>query len=106
MFPRNGRFSNNPAGSRISSIGWINEAHKSLLFLGSNDGVVRVWNGLLESGCGGPEGILSPKLVTAFHAAPVNANNNEVVLGVCLLFASYICPYGGKCPEIYLKIIA
>lgn len=57
----------------MSSIGWINDAHKSLLLLGSNDGVVRVWDGMLEAGAGGAGEMCSPELVTAFHAAPVSA---------------------------------
>lgn len=69
---RYGGFSNrNPSGSRMTSIGWINEAHKSLLLMGSDDGVVRIWNGLLEAGTRGAGGMRPPQLVTALHAATV-----------------------------------
>lgn len=57
----------------MSSIGWINEARESLLLLGSDDGVVRVWNGILETAIRDEAGVRPPRLVTAFSAAPVSA---------------------------------
>eukprot|EP00937_MAST-01D_sp_MAST-1D-sp2_P006191 g6191.t1 len=40
-------FSNtNPAGSRVTSMGWMNEEADALLYVGSDDGVVRVWSSI------------------------------------------------------------
>ncbi|CAN0506256.1 unnamed protein product, partial [Phaeothamnion confervicola] len=42
----------NGRGSRLTSMQWANEASASLLLVGSDDGVVRVWDSLLEAGYG------------------------------------------------------
>ncbi|CAN0157751.1 unnamed protein product [Laminaria digitata] len=55
----------------MSSVCWINEVHNSLLLTGSDDGVVRVWNGVLEAGAYGVGGMRPPELVTALRAVPV-----------------------------------
>ncbi|CAM9089710.1 unnamed protein product [Chrysoparadoxa australica] len=56
----------NARGSRMTVLGWLNETSDSLLYAGSDDGIVRVWHGLLQAGEHGME----PRLVSAFHAAP------------------------------------
>lgn len=70
---RYGSFENlHPSHSRMTSMEWVNEAQESLLLTGSDDGVVRVWVGLLQAGMYGPENMVPPRLVTALHAAPVS----------------------------------
>ena len=50
-------FSNtNPAGSRVTSLGWMNEGTDPLLFVGSDDGVVRVWGSIQDDGVVGGGG--------------------------------------------------
>jgi len=62
-------FSNrNPKKSRITSISWINEMSTSLLLTGSDDGVVRIWEGLIEFN--GEISQDKPTLCSAFFAAP------------------------------------
>jgi WD40 repeat protein len=54
----------NAASSRITSMTWINESYDSLLVLGSDDGVVRVWRDVANSDS-----------IAALNAANANANN-------------------------------
>ncbi|CAM9776589.1 unnamed protein product [Discosporangium mesarthrocarpum] len=61
---------NNAPGSRMTSMAWINEAQESLLLTGADDGVVRVWDGLLQGGMNGPGNLQAPRLVTSLDAAP------------------------------------
>jgi WD40 repeat protein len=50
-----GAFANfNPLGSRMTALEWLNPASRSLLLVGSDDGMVRIWGGLLE--CQSPGG--------------------------------------------------
>jgi len=69
-------FSNGNKGeSRLSTCLWVNEGSTPLLIAGSNDGIVRIWGGLLDCLTAvGEEGMcpssLSPYLLTAFHMAP------------------------------------
>jgi len=58
----------NPKGSRMTTAFWINEASKSLFFVGSDDGSARLWNGIVESN--GEISKRSPTLATAFFASP------------------------------------
>ncbi len=45
-----GGFSNlNPPDNRITTLDWINPDGRSLLMVGSDDGVVRFWDSLLET---------------------------------------------------------
>ena len=38
----------NPANTRVTSLSWINESTSSLLLTGSDDGSVRIWDGIIE----------------------------------------------------------
>lgn len=58
----------NPKGSRMTSVSWINDSSTSLLLTGSDDGIVRVWDGLIESN--GEMICDQPDLSSAFFAAP------------------------------------
>ena len=51
----------NPLGTRLTSLQWINGDSVSRLAVGSDDGVVRVWSGVLEDGTYGGGGC-GPKL--------------------------------------------
>ncbi|TMW63135.1 hypothetical protein Poli38472_002076 [Pythium oligandrum] len=56
----------NPSGSRLTSLSWINETEESLLTCGSDDGVIRIYQGLHT-----PQPVpSSPKLITSFMAVP------------------------------------
>ncbi|KAF1324552.1 Regulatory-associated protein of mtor, partial [Globisporangium splendens] len=56
----------NPAGSRLTSLNWINESEESLLTCGSDDGVIKIYHGLHT-----PQPYqTSPKLLSAFVAVP------------------------------------
>ena len=58
----------NPAKSRMTSTAWINEESNSMLLVASDDGTVKVWDGLIENGGG-----LSrekPSLASSFFANP------------------------------------
>ncbi len=45
-----GGFSNlNPQDTRITTLNWINADSRSLLMIGSDDGIVRFWDSLLET---------------------------------------------------------
>jgi len=58
----------NPTGSRMTSAFWINESSTSLLFVGSDDGSARIWNGIvLNNGRISSE---SPTLSSSFFAVP------------------------------------
>jgi len=62
-----GVFKNETASSkasRVSSISWLNEASSSLLLTGADDGVVRVWDGVVPTG----GGWTPPRLTTSFYA--------------------------------------
>jgi len=62
-------FSNgNPKGSRMTSASWMNEMTTSLLLAGSDDGTVRVWDGILDGF--GRMSNEPPRLLSAFSAAP------------------------------------
>ena len=61
-----GGFKNETApnkASRVSSVSWLNEASSSLLLTGSDDGVVRVWDGVVPTG----SGWTPPRLTTSFY---------------------------------------
>ena len=70
-----------PAGTagsraaRITSVGWLNEATTSHLLTGSDDGVVRVWGGVV--GVGTPWA--PPRLVTAFYAHALAGRGSGLV---------------------------
>eukprot|EP01120_Amphizonella_sp_Union-15-10_P002854 TRINITY_DN13145_c0_g1_i1.p1 TRINITY_DN13145_c0_g1~~TRINITY_DN13145_c0_g1_i1.p1 ORF type:complete len:369 (-),score=39.60 TRINITY_DN13145_c0_g1_i1:6-1064(-) len=58
------RYSNlNPPGSRITSLSLLNEEDQTLVSSGSDDGVVRIWRGLIPMGSYLGD---APKLVTAW----------------------------------------
>lgn len=52
---------NNPAGTRISSLGLLNEHESTLLCVGSDDGVLKIWS------LSNPREETSTKLLTAWH---------------------------------------
>ena len=58
----------NPTGSRMTSAFWINESSTSLLFVGSDDGSARIWNGIVESN--GQVSSQTPSLSSSFFAIP------------------------------------
>ena len=73
------------AAARMTSLVWLNPAGETLLLCGSDDGVARVWAGLLDHiagdveparisedarGGGGSASENAPRLVTSFFAAP------------------------------------
>lgn len=58
----------NPTGSRMTSAFWINESSTSLLFVGSDDGSARIWNGILQSN--GQLSSQTPVLSSSFFAIP------------------------------------
>ena len=63
----------NPRGSRMTSSFWINEDSSSLFLVGCDDGTVRIWGDILRSNgesCSRP-----PSLLSAFHAAPMEAGH-------------------------------
>ncbi|DBA03474.1 TPA: hypothetical protein N0F65_002882 [Lagenidium giganteum] len=56
----------NPTGSRLTSLGWINESEESLLTCASDDGVIKIYHGLHN-----PQPVpSSPRLLSAFVAVP------------------------------------
>ncbi|CCI46966.1 unnamed protein product [Albugo candida] len=57
---------NNPTGSRLTSLSWINENAESLLTCGSDDGVIKVYHGLHTPQMSSS----APQLLTAFTAVP------------------------------------
>jgi len=62
-----GVFRNEPIpskASRITSLAWLNEATSSLLLTGTDEGVVRVWSGVVPTGADW----VPPRLATAFFA--------------------------------------
>ena len=54
----------NPLGTRLTSLQWINGDSVSRLAVASDDGVVRVWSGVLEDGTYGGGGC-GPKIGTS-----------------------------------------
>jgi regulator-associated protein of mTOR len=76
--------SNNPKSTRISSALWINEASTSLLLTGSNDGTVRIYDGIFE-----PNDTISnekPSVVSSFIAAPDIVADKRYSSGLVLEF--------------------
>ena len=76
--------SNNPKSTRMSSALWINEASTSLLLTGSNDGTVRIHDGLFE-----PNDEITrdkPSLISSFVAAPDIASDTRYSSGLVLEF--------------------
>lgn len=61
--------------SRVTSIGWLNEASSSLLLTGGDDGVVRVWNGVVPTGGGWSP----PRLTTSFYAHALPGRGSGLV---------------------------
>ncbi|CAI5738678.1 unnamed protein product [Hyaloperonospora brassicae] len=57
---------NNPPGSRLTSLNWINETEESLLTCGSDDGVIKIYHGLHRP----HPSIRTPRLLSAFVAVP------------------------------------
>jgi hypothetical protein len=58
----------NPTGSRMTSAFWINESSTSLLFVGSDDGSARIWNGIVQNN--GQISSEAPTLASSFFAIP------------------------------------
>jgi hypothetical protein len=58
----------NPTGSRMTSAFWINESSTSLLFVGSDDGSARIWNGIVQNN--GQISSQAPTLSSSFFAIP------------------------------------
>ncbi len=58
----------NPTGSRMTSAFWINESSSSLLFVGSDDGSARIWDGIVRSN--GQISSQPPTLCSSFFAVP------------------------------------
>lgn len=74
----------NPKSTRISSALWINEASTSLLLTGSNDGTVRIHDGIFE-----PNDTIShekPSVVSSFIAAPDIVADKRYSSGLILEF--------------------
>ena len=58
----------NPKGSRMTAVTWMNELTSSLLLTGSDDGTIRIWDGILDFY--GAVNCDQPQLSSAFVAAP------------------------------------
>jgi len=61
-------FRNGSSKARNTSMTWINEMSSSLLMMGTDDGTIRVYDGLIEESGGISRS--TPELATAFVAAP------------------------------------
>jgi WD40 repeat protein len=61
----------NSKASRMSSLCWMNPESISHVMLGCDDGTVRIWGGLLENN--GDCSTRKPRLLSSFHAAPMDA---------------------------------
>ena len=84
-------FSNeNPKGTRMTAAQWVNEATSSLLLTGSNDGSVRIFDGLLEAN--DEISREKPSLVSSFFAAPDIVTDKRYSSGLVLDYQQY----GGK----------
>lgn len=76
--------STNPRSTRMSSALWINESSTSLLLTGSNDGTVRIHDGLFE-----PNDEISrekPSVISSFVAAPDIVSDKRYASGLVLEF--------------------
>jgi len=58
----------NPPNSRMTSTSWINEESNSLLLVASDDGIVKIWDGLIKNRGGLSEE--KPTLASSFLADP------------------------------------
>lgn len=84
-------FSNtNPKGTRMTAVQWVNEASSSLLLTGSNDGSVRIFDGLLEAN--DEISREKPSLVSSFFAAPDIVTDKRYSSGLVLDYQQF----GGK----------
>jgi regulator-associated protein of mTOR len=84
-------FSNeNPKGTRMTAAQWVNEASSSLLLTGSNDGSVRIFDGLLEAN--DEISREKPSLVSTFFAAPDIVTDKRYSSGLVLDYQQF----GGK----------
>ena len=61
-------FRNGSSKSRNTSVTWVNEMSSSLLMMGTDDGIIRIYDGLIEDSGGISR--TAPQLATAFVAAP------------------------------------
>jgi WD40 repeat protein len=61
----------NSKASRMTSLCWMNPESISHVMLGCDDGTVRIWGGLLENN--GDCSSRKPRLLSSFHAAPMDA---------------------------------
>ena len=61
-------FRNGSSKSRNTSVTWVNEMSSSLLMIGTDDGIIRIYDGLIEDSGGISR--IAPQLATAFVAAP------------------------------------
>mmetsp|Transcript_1160 Transcript_1160/g.2189 ORF Transcript_1160/g.2189 Transcript_1160/m.2189 type:complete len:1924 (+) Transcript_1160:412-6183(+) len=78
-------FSNeNPKNTRMTSACWVNEASTSLLLTGSNDGSVRIWDGIFE--VNDELSRSKPSLVSSFFAAPDIVSDQRYSSGLVLEF--------------------
>jgi hypothetical protein len=76
--------SGNPKSTRMSSALWINESSTSLLLTGTNDGTVRIHDGLFE-----PNDEISrekPSVISSFVAAPDIISDKRYSSGLVLEF--------------------
>ena len=84
-------FSNeNPKGTRMTAAQWVNEASSSLLLTGSNDGSVRIFDGLFEAN--DEISREKPSLVSTFFAAPDIVTDKRYSSGLVLDYQQF----GGK----------
>jgi regulator-associated protein of mTOR len=76
--------SSNPKSTRMSSALWINESSTSLLLTGTNDGTVRIHDGLFD-----PNDDISrekPSVISSFVAAPDIVSDKRYLSGLVLEF--------------------
>jgi regulator-associated protein of mTOR len=84
-------FSNgNPKGTRMTAAQWVNEASSSLLLTGSNDGSVRIFDGLFEAN--DEISREKPSLISSFFAAPDIVTDKRYSSGLVLDYQQF----GGK----------
>ena len=81
-------FSNeNTKGTRMTAAQWVNEASSSLFLTGSNDGSVRIFDGMLEAN--DEISRERPSLISSFFAAPDIVTDKRYSSGLVLDYQQY-----------------